>query len=153
MLKENVCQPRVLYIVKLSFKNERCKIGLHFILLHMVVQFSQHRLLKRLIHIILHKNSKPVALLAVASCFPTPVVAHDSSFIMESYLASVVVVQLPCCVSPFCDLRDCSPLGSSVHGISQGRIPEWVAISFSRESSQSRDRTQVSCISGRFFTI
>ena len=40
MLKENVYQPRVLYIVKLSFKNEGCKIGLHFILLHMVVQFS-----------------------------------------------------------------------------------------------------------------
>ena len=48
---------------------------------------------------------------------------------------------------------DCSPQGSSVHGILQGRILEWVAISFSRESSQPRARTQVSCIAGRFFTI
>ena len=34
-----------------------------------------------------------------------------------------------------CDPRDCSPLGSSVHGILQARILEWVAISFSRGSS------------------
>ena len=42
---------------------------------------------------------------------------------------------------------------SSVHGISQARILEWVAISFSRESSQSRDRPWVSCIAGGFFTV
>ena len=47
---------------------------------------------------------------------------------------------------------DCSPPGSSVHGILQARILEWVAISFSRESSQPRNQTQVSCIAGRFFT-
>ena len=52
-----------------------------------------------------------------------------------------------------CNPMDCSLLGSSVHGISQARLPEWVAVSFSRRSSQPRDRTQVSCISGRFFTI
>ena len=52
-----------------------------------------------------------------------------------------------------CNLMDCSLPGSSVHGISQARIPEWVAISFFRGSSQPRDRTQVSCIAGRFFTI
>ena len=51
-----------------------------------------------------------------------------------------------------CDPMDCSPPGSSVHGILQARILEWVAISFSRRSSQSRDRTCVSCIAGRFFT-
>ena len=39
------------------------------------------------------------------------------------------------------------------HGISQARILEWVAISFSRGSSQCRDWTQISCIAGRFFTI
>ena len=43
--------------------------------------------------------------------------------------------------------------GSSVHGISQAIILEWVAISFSRGSSQARDQTWVSCIVGRFFTI
>ena len=48
-----------------------------------------------------------------------------------------------------CDPMDCSPPGSSVHGILQARILEWVAISFSRGSSWSRDRTQVSRITGR----
>ena len=44
---------------------------------------------------------------------------------------------------------DCSPPGSSVHGISQARILEWFAISFSRGSSWPRDWTHVSCISRR----
>ena len=52
-----------------------------------------------------------------------------------------------------CDPMDCSPPGSSVHGISQARILEWVAISFSRGSSQPRNRTSVSRIAGGFFTI
>ena len=43
--------------------------------------------------------------------------------------------------------------GSSVHGISQARILEWVAIPFSRGSSQLRDGTQVSHIAGRYFII
>ena len=45
------------------------------------------------------------------------------------------------------DPVDYSPPGSSVHGIFQTRILEWVAISFSRGSSQLRDRTWVSCVS------
>ena len=52
-----------------------------------------------------------------------------------------------------CDPVDCSPPGSSVHGILKARILEWVVISFSRGSSQPRDQTQVSYIAGRFFTI
>ena len=52
-----------------------------------------------------------------------------------------------------CNPLDCSPPGSSVHGIFQAGILEWVAIPFSRGSSQPRDRTRVSCIAGRFFTI
>ena len=51
-----------------------------------------------------------------------------------------------------CNPMDCSPPGSSVHGILQARILEWVAISFSRGLSQPRDQTWVSCIVGRFFT-
>ena len=43
------------------------------------------------------------------------------------------------------DCMDCSPPGSSVHGIVQATILEWVAISFSRGSSWIRDGTQVSC--------
>ena len=46
-----------------------------------------------------------------------------------------------------CDPLDCSPPGSSVHGVLQARILEWVAVPF------SRDQTQVSCIAGRFFTF
>ena len=48
---------------------------------------------------------------------------------------------------------DCSQPGSSVHGILQARIMEWVAIPFSRVFSQPRDQTQVSWIASRFFTI
>ena len=47
---------------------------------------------------------------------------------------------------------DCSPPDSKVHGILQARILEWVAFPFFRGSSQPRDRTQVSCITDRFFT-
>ena len=56
------------------------------------------------------------------------------------------------CVT-LCDPMGCSLLGSSVHGILQARILEWVAISFSRGSSWPRTQTRVSCIAGRFFTI
>ena len=52
-----------------------------------------------------------------------------------------------------CEPMDCSPPGSSVHGILQTRILEWVTIPFSRGSSQPRDQTWVSCTAGRFFTI
>ena len=52
-----------------------------------------------------------------------------------------------------CYSMDCSPPGSSIHGILQARILEWVAVPFSRGSSQPRDWTQVSHTAGRFFTI
>ena len=57
---------------------------------------------------------------------------------------------------PLCDPVDCSPSGSSLYGILQARILEWVAMNSSRGSFQPRDRTQVSCISctaGRFLTL
>ena len=50
-----------------------------------------------------------------------------------------------------CDPMDCSPPGSSVHGIPQARILEWVAIPFFRGSSQPSHATQVSSTVGRFF--
>ena len=52
-----------------------------------------------------------------------------------------------------CNPMDYNPPGSSVHGILQARILGWVAIPFSRGSSQPRDWTQVSQIAGKFFTI
>ena len=52
-----------------------------------------------------------------------------------------------------CNPMDCSPPGSSVHEIIQARVLEWVAIPFSRGSSQTRHQTLVFCIAERFFTI
>ena len=49
-----------------------------------------------------------------------------------------------------CNPVDCDPSGSSVYGIPQARILEWVAIPFSRVSSQCRDQTWVSCIADSF---
>ena len=55
-------------------------------------------------------------------------------------------------MSDSCDPMECSPPGSSVHGILQARILEWVAISFSRGSSWLRNWTRVSCTTGGFLT-
>ena len=52
-----------------------------------------------------------------------------------------------------CDPMDCSLPGSSIHGIFQARVLEWVAISFSRGSSWPRDQTQVYRIAGRCLTV
>ena len=52
-----------------------------------------------------------------------------------------------------CDPIDCSLPGSSVHGIFQAIVLEWVAISFSRGSSQPRAQTWVSCIIDKCFTV
>ena len=65
---------------------------------------------------------------------------------------SVLIMCVCVCLVPqssptLYDSMDCSPLGSSVHGIFQARILEWVAISFSRASSWCRDQTHISCIS------
>ena len=66
------------------------------------------------------------------------------------------VVSVLCLVSQLCltlwDPMDCSLSGSSVHGILQARILEWVAMPSSRGSSQPRDGSQVSLIAGGFFT-
>ena len=55
---------------------------------------------------------------------------------------------------PLCDPMDCSPRGSSIHGIFPARVLEWVAISFTRGSSPFRDQrvfSRVFCISSRYF--
>ena len=64
----------------------------------------------------------------------------------------MLVVVAQSCLT-LCDSLDCSLPDSSVHGISQARILEWVPIPFSRGSSLPRDQTCVSRIAGRFFTI
>ena len=69
-----------------------------------------------------------------------------------------LLLQLALCLAAqlcpaLCDPMDCSPPGSSVHGILQARILEWVTTLSSRGSFQPRDWTQVSGITGRIFTI
>ena len=61
------------------------------------------------------------------------------------FVVAVVVVLL-LYLDSFCDPMDCSPPGSSIHGASQARILEWVAISLSRASSQPSNQICVSCI-------
>ena len=69
---------------------------------------------------------------------------------MNLLFTEICVCSCCCLVTKQClilsDSVDCSSPGSSAHGISQARILEWVAISFSRGSSLPRDQNQVSCI-------
>ena len=69
---------------------------------------------------------------------------------MKVKSVKVLVTQL---CPTLCDPMDGSLPGSSVHGILQARILEWVVLLSSRGPSQPWDLTQVSCISGRFFLL
>ena len=77
-------------------------------------------------------------------------VLSKSTQLLQIWCAVCLVAQL--CLT-LCDPMDYSPPGSSVHEILQTRILEWVAMVFSRGSSQPRDRTWVSCIAGRRFIL
>ena len=80
-------------------------------------------------------------------------------FLINHHLCHNVLVSQPwpCEAAQSCptlrDSMDCNLPGSSVHGILQARVLEWVAISFPRRSSQPRDGTPVSCTAGRRFTV
>ena len=76
---------------------------------------------------------------------------YEDPLLIKLAAASEVKVAQLC--STLCRPMDCYPPGSSVHGVLQARVLEWVAISFSRGSFQSKDSTQVSCIAGRLFTV
>ena len=85
----------------------------------------------------------------------------QSVTLLASSLDAAPVCQLLHCTTALfsqscltlCDPKDCSPPGSSVYGIFQARILEWVAISFSRRSSRPRDQARVFCVAGRCFTV
>ena len=75
---------------------------------------------------------------------------------MKKYIKEKSIIIVSCLVTRLCP-TSCNPMvyslpGSSVHGILQGRILEWVAISFSGGSSRPREQTHVSCTAGRFTT-
>ena len=96
-------------------------------------------------------SSKGAADLLFMCCVP-----FISSWIVFSTLTSILnyfysylLVAQSC--PTLCNPMDYSLLGSSVHGVIQARILEWVAIFFSRGSSWPRDWTRVSYIAGRFF--
>ena len=65
---------------------------------------------------------------------------------------SMCVLVAQSCLT-LCNPIDCSPPGSSVHGILQARLLEWVPMPSSRESSPPMGQTQVSLIAGRFFCL
>ena len=88
-------------------------------------------------------------------CQKTIIIADISPLILMITIIHTLKVKVMSLshVQLFCDPMDCSLPGSSVHGIFQARVLEWLVISFSRGSSQPRDRTLLSCIAGRCFTI
>ena len=67
--------------------------------------------------------------------------------LLKSYCYCLVSKSCP----TLCNPVDYSPPGSSVYGVLQAKILEWVTILFSRGSSPPRDQTQISCIAGRLF--
>ena len=81
---------------------------------------------------------------------PLETPGHSQASLGQSYESESEVAQS---CSTLCDTMDYSLPGSSIQGIFQARILEWVAISFLRRSSQPRDWTCISCIVGRGFTI
>ena len=76
----------------------------------------------------------------------------DNHFYLDILIQFPMKVKVTQSYPTLCNRTDCSLTGSSVHGILQARLLEWVGIPFSRGSSQPRDRTQVSPIAGGFFT-
>ena len=78
----------------------------------------------------------------------------EASLVWHTFTSQVIICVCSVAQSclTLCNSMDCSPPGSSVHGIFQARTLEWVALPSSGRSSPPRDRTQVSCIAGRFFT-
>ena len=83
------------------------------------------------------------------SAVPSPPALSLSRMYMFNFREREVAQSCP----TLCDPMGCSLSGSSVHGIFQARVLEWIAISFSRGHSRPRNRTQVSRIAGRCFTV
>ena len=80
---------------------------------------------------------------------------HGEGLMAKSPVPSFLSVHMLKSCPTLCDPMDCDLLGFSVHGILQARMLAWVALPFSRASSQPRDGTRTSCgscIAGRFFT-
>ena len=98
-------------------------------------------------YVSLHINSTPAFYINCPRLTPSPWKIISHIHFENRY---VLIEQL--CLT-LCNPMDYSPPVSSVHGILQASVLEWVVIPFSRGSSWPRDQTQVSSIAGRLFTI
>ena len=95
-----------------------------------------------------------IQLSSLQTQFLLPRVWPVESSIAAHCVCTLCAKSLQSCLT-LCYPVDCSPPGSSVSGILQARILEWVAMPSSRETSRPRDRTRisyVSCTVGEFFT-
>ena len=106
-------------------------------------QFAQWNMI--LLASVLCKMLSPLFSIVKRATFPLKVQWRRLLGSLGIYVCTLAK-SLQSCLT-LCDPVDCSPLGSSVHGILQARILEWVAISFSRGSSWLGDQTHISCIS------
>ena len=118
--------------------------------LHAVVQLTSHHLLKRLYFFLLYifascvKDQLTVSMWIFWALYSVPLI---NTFDPHIQLCQLLLLLFSCLVtSDSCDPTDCHLLDSSVHGISQATILEWVAISFSGWSSQLRDWICISYI-------
>ena len=102
---------------------------------------------------ILYGQLSPICLHPEDGCTFLLYVCHCLALVCVCVYVCVCVCVCVCALScpTLCNSMDYRLPGSSVHGISQARILEWVAILFSRGSSQPRDQTHISCMAGRFF--
>ena len=139
-----ICQARVLEWVAIAFSGkmslditkcglryQNCSLETYFII-HYVSTSDQNQS---------HWQNNKILLLIIIRQIPVV-----SLTCLEMHVCSVL--------SNSCDPMDCNPPGSSLYGIFQARILEWIAIFPSRGSSWPKDRTcvsWVSCVAGRFF--
>ena len=108
---------------------------------------------------ILYGQLSPICLHSEDGCTFLLYVCHCLAVVCVCVCVCVCVYVCVCicvCVCALscptlCNSMDYRLPGFSVHGISQARILEWVAILFSRGSSQPMDQTHISCMAGRFF--
>ena len=109
---------------------------------------NEHRVLKKYLHMHVQCNTIHSSQEAEATKICSSI---DEWIICIQWNITVLSLAQSCLT--LCNPLDYSPPGSSIHGNFQARILEWVAILFSRGSSQPRDKIQVSHIVGRFITI
>ena len=101
-------------------------------------------------------GTRPSVMGKLGAAVPGPMKRWTTHIVTDTYTRLCIHVmksEVAQTCPTLCDPVDCSPPGSSIHGILQARILEWVAIPSSRGSSQPRDRTQVSCTASRFFIV